>query len=119
SLIMPSAVVEFFFFSSRRRHTRFSRDWSSDVCSSDLLRMQGMLLRVLETGEVQKVGADRVTTRVDVRVIGATHRDLAALVANGKIGRASCRERVQIAGLVVGVQNKERTGHDARGLAKQ
>src|SRR5690606_40797600 len=26
----------FFFFSSRRRHTRFSRDWSSDVCSSDL-----------------------------------------------------------------------------------
>src|SRR5690606_28848534 len=27
-----------FFFSSRRRHTRFSRDWSSDVCSSDLRR---------------------------------------------------------------------------------
>src|SRR5690606_40014881 len=27
---------EDFFFSSRRRHTRFSRDWSSDVCSSDL-----------------------------------------------------------------------------------
>src|SRR5690606_41073512 len=26
-----------FFFSRRRRHTRFSRDWSSDVCSSDLL----------------------------------------------------------------------------------
>src|SRR5690606_40152545 len=26
-----------FFFSSRRRHTRFSRDWSSDVCSSDLM----------------------------------------------------------------------------------
>src|SRR5687768_18367673 len=28
--------VCFFFFSSRRRHTRCSRDWSSDVCSSDL-----------------------------------------------------------------------------------
>src|SRR5207247_5101145 len=27
----------FFFFSSRRRHTRSTRDWSSDVCSSDLL----------------------------------------------------------------------------------
>src|SRR3712207_9171564 len=27
---------EFFFFSSRRRHTRYWRDWSSDVCSSDL-----------------------------------------------------------------------------------
>src|SRR2546422_6199790 len=30
----------FFFFSSRRRHTRCSRDWSSDVCSSDLTRDQ-------------------------------------------------------------------------------
>src|SRR2546422_7499884 len=30
----------FFFFSSRRRHTRCSRDWSSDVCSSDLLQRQ-------------------------------------------------------------------------------
>src|SRR5690606_40937918 len=29
------------FFSSRRRHTRFSRDWSSDVCSSDLKRGLG------------------------------------------------------------------------------
>src|SRR6266436_5185243 len=29
-------VCRFFFFSSRRRHTRCSRDWSSDVCSSDL-----------------------------------------------------------------------------------
>src|SRR2546429_2543609 len=29
-------VIYFFFFSSRRRHTRCSRDWSSDVCSSDL-----------------------------------------------------------------------------------
>src|SRR5690606_3655141 len=28
--------ISYFFFSSRRRHTRFSRDWSSDVCSSDL-----------------------------------------------------------------------------------
>src|SRR5215203_6754426 len=31
----------FFFFSSRRRHTRYWRDWSSDVCSSDL----GLLVR--------------------------------------------------------------------------
>src|SRR5690606_41070822 len=31
----------FFFFSSRRRHTRFSRDWSSDVCSSDLVETIG------------------------------------------------------------------------------
>src|SRR2546430_8388300 len=33
----------FFFFSSRRRHTRFDCDWSSDVCSSDLVN--GVLLR--------------------------------------------------------------------------
>src|SRR5436309_12255822 len=33
---MMSSFSIFFFFSSRRRHTRFSRDWSSDVCSSDL-----------------------------------------------------------------------------------
>src|SRR2546429_4496278 len=31
---------QMFFFSSRRRHTRCSRDWSSDVCSSDLLRRE-------------------------------------------------------------------------------
>src|SRR5206468_8765923 len=30
----------FFFFSSRRRHTRSDRDWSSDVCSSDLTTMR-------------------------------------------------------------------------------
>src|SRR6266567_7252093 len=30
----------YFFFSSRRRHTRFDCDWSSDVCSSDLLRVR-------------------------------------------------------------------------------
>src|SRR2546422_4426500 len=33
---MLGFVFFFFFFSSRRRHTRCSRDWSSDVCSSDL-----------------------------------------------------------------------------------
>src|SRR2546422_11577640 len=45
-----------FFFSSRRRHTRCSRDWSSDVCSSDLLTYLGALLwghaRLLWTREL-------------------------------------------------------------------
>src|SRR2546422_8486554 len=36
---MSWGVSFFFFFSSRRRHTRCSRDWSSDVCSSDLLKL--------------------------------------------------------------------------------
>src|SRR2546427_2489755 len=35
------ALCLFFFFSSRRRHTRFDCDWSSDVCSSDLTRPRG------------------------------------------------------------------------------
>src|SRR5438105_11892444 len=33
---LPVSIICFFFFSSRRRHTRSTRDWSSDVCSSDL-----------------------------------------------------------------------------------
>src|SRR6266487_5609877 len=33
---MVTCLVDFFFFSSRRRHTRWTGDWSSDVCSSDL-----------------------------------------------------------------------------------
>src|SRR2546429_3065037 len=35
--VTGAGVMLFFFFSSRRRHTRCSRDWSSDVCSSDLV----------------------------------------------------------------------------------
>jgi transcriptional regulator with GAF, ATPase, and Fis domain len=46
-------------------------------------RMQGLLLRFLETGELQKVGTDRVLGRVDVRVIAATNRDVARLVTEG------------------------------------
>src|SRR5260370_5133723 len=35
-----------FFFSSRRRHTRFKCDWSSDVCSSDLFLLQALILAI-------------------------------------------------------------------------
>jgi transcriptional regulator with PAS, ATPase and Fis domain len=44
-------------------------------------RMQGLLLRFLETGEIQRVGSDQVQTRVDVRVIAATNRVLVDSVA--------------------------------------
>src|SRR5690606_35030923 len=40
-----------FFFSSRRRHTRFSRDWSSDVCSSDLKTATNQTPRYAQPGE--------------------------------------------------------------------
>ena len=43
--------LEFFFFSSRRRHTRLQGDWSSDVCSSDL---PGVTPNVLSVGILAK-----------------------------------------------------------------
>src|SRR5687768_1763397 len=47
------------------------------------LRMQGLLLRFLETGELQKVGADRAVARVDVRVVAATNRNLRDMIGQG------------------------------------
>src|SRR5204863_5493319 len=57
------------FFSSRRRHTRSLRDWSSDVCSSDLAgggRCLAIGIRIVEDGRPQSVGA----------LAGAEGRDL-------------------------------------------
>jgi transcriptional regulator with GAF, ATPase, and Fis domain len=48
------------------------------------LRMQGLLLRFLETGELQKVGADRAVGAVNVRVIAATNKNLADLISQGQ-----------------------------------
>src|SRR5438874_12149856 len=45
---MSSSESSMFFFSSRRRHTRSLRDWSSDVCSSDLI--EGMMIAGVVTG---------------------------------------------------------------------
>ena len=47
-------------------------------------RMQVVLLRFLETGEIQRVGADRSHTRVNVRLITATNRDLEKEIAEGR-----------------------------------
>jgi transcriptional regulator with GAF, ATPase, and Fis domain len=46
-------------------------------------RLQVMLLRALENGEIQKVGEDRAARRVDVRIIAASNRDLRELVSEG------------------------------------
>src|SRR5256885_9896430 len=40
---MSYSFYNIFFFSSRRRHTRLQGDWSSDVCSSDLLRLDALI----------------------------------------------------------------------------
>src|SRR4029077_14653623 len=47
------------------------------------LRMQGLLLRFLETGELQKVGADGSGRVVNVRVLAATNRNLRDMIAQG------------------------------------
>src|SRR5690606_39590404 len=91
----------FFFFSSRRRHTRFSRDWSSDVCSSDLTYLSNNV--VIATGfydipnKMNVPGEDlnkvshyykdpHFYSSQKVAVIGASNSAI-------EIGRASCRER--------------------------
>src|SRR2546430_6136317 len=53
--------VLFFFFSSRRRHTRFDCDWSSDVCSSDLVSASqlGAVLDLISAGTISgKIAKD-------------------------------------------------------------
>src|SRR5436305_15236692 len=56
-LINFTQDILFFFFSSRRRHTRCGRDWSSDVCSSDLAvsATQAISAAEAETARAQKV----------------------------------------------------------------
>src|SRR5690606_5115045 len=56
-LCLITCCVFVFFFSSRRRHTRFSRDWSSDVCSSDL--------RAIFTGLIAESEKEEYYEKVD------------------------------------------------------
>src|SRR5699024_12180155 len=88
-----------FFFSSRRRHTRSKRDWSSDVCSSDLplpqiepdLREYYANLRDAIDGKAEPI--------VKTSQVRSVFRVLEAAFESAKtgkqiqIGRASCRER--------------------------
>ncbi|MEQ1757162.1 MAG: sigma-54 dependent transcriptional regulator [Vicinamibacterales bacterium] len=60
------------------------------------LRMQAMLLRFLENGEILPVGADTMPIRVDVRVISATNRDLQDMVAKGEF-REDLLFRIRVA----------------------
>jgi transcriptional regulator with PAS, ATPase and Fis domain len=60
------------------------------------LRMQAMLLRFLENGEIQPVGSDTPAGLVDVRVISATNRDLSAMVARGEF-REDLLYRIRVA----------------------
>src|SRR5437763_16589792 len=65
-------VSMFFFFSSRRRHTRYIGDWSSDVCSSDLTRPANPeeLLRQARAGDTAALGRLLETYRSEERRVG-------------------------------------------------
>src|SRR5690625_7398695 len=102
-----------FFFSSRRRHTRWPRDWSSDVCSSDL----DVQPTFCEGGALGVDGGNAVAERI--ATYAARHRNDYALVVTtqdwhiDQIGRASCRERVEIAVGGGAVTNRK---HASRGM---
>ncbi|MGE0705555.1 MAG: sigma 54-interacting transcriptional regulator [Vicinamibacterales bacterium] len=64
------------------------------------LRMQSLLLRFLENGEIQPVGSDHHAQSVDVRVIAATNQDLGALVALGQF-REDLMYRIKVVHIVV------------------
>src|SRR2546430_4655729 len=91
-------TVFYFFFSSRRRHTRFDCDWSSDVCSSDLTMpplsretMQRILEMIRHDVAEDKIKIDTPTQNLESYFLDVVQK---ARQAAAEIGRASCRERV-------------------------
>src|SRR5216684_9262510 len=70
----------FFFFSGRRRHTRCSRDWSSDVCSSDLATAQASLALAASYWRRVSDGNGRALSQI---VLGDMHLRLGNLEAAG------------------------------------
>src|SRR5205814_6531890 len=96
-----------FFFSSRRRHTRCLSDWSSDVCSSDLLLKAGggslsIPAAAREVFDVTGAGDTVVAVMALALAAGAS-------LEESEIGRASCRERVEGAGVGETQQSKGMT----------
>src|SRR5690242_21192936 len=96
-----------FFFSSRRRHTRLTCDWSSDVCSSDLMRHHVSVgLDPLQEAELLQPRDDLLArgealdlVELGGELVGANRQ--AAQIVLVEIGRASCRERGEISGVAV------------------
>src|SRR5690606_40540351 len=81
----------FFFFSSRRRHTRFSRDWSSDVCSSDLDERAGEAAD--RTGAGERLAEDLRERRGDAGDVGDEDVDRAEHVEDDHHGDERSEER--------------------------
>src|SRR5690606_40287070 len=88
-------VLEF-FFSSRRRHTRFSRDWSSDVCSSDLdvsgvQAERGRGIRGELGGESVWAGTRRMAASQGAEIGAEVERRLLAVEERGETPRSEER----------------------------
>src|SRR5688500_19144335 len=101
----------FFFFSSRRRHTRLQGDWSSDVCSSDLF--PGIIcMSVIFTSVFfgSYIIWDRKFDFLKSVMVAPVSRTTIFLgkAFGGKIGRASCRERVWRWGVGVGRRRRRK-----------
>src|SRR3989449_8621157 len=79
----------FFFFSSRRRHTRCSRDWSSDVCSSDLRNTRSSARDVLADDLVFLDHRTHERSQLDIRA-NAVH--CAVYVTDRDASPLDCRE---------------------------
>src|SRR3712207_9362002 len=94
------------FFSSRRRHTRYWRDWSSDVCSSDLGTAERVHPRARARGWREGRGAASTSVLAGDPAVdeGAVLGDEG--VHRLQIGRASCRERVEISVVAVSLKKK-------------
>src|SRR5699024_12142867 len=104
-----------FFLSSRRRHTRSKRDWSSDVCSSDLPREPDGITDTqysIECGILELKHALREVNCSGPEDIQDIEIALQAynFGTGYQIGRASCRERVKSAVDAGGGTRKEQTG---------
>src|SRR5207253_5232701 len=98
--------------SSRRRHTRWPRDWSSDVCSSDLVNNAGIAGKNATTwdypaeewAQVMRVNLDgpfHCCRAVAPGMIAQNYGrivNIASVAGKEEIGRASCRERGEVWG---------------------